>query len=83
MTVQKYMHDVLRTATGKCHNLGYAAMGMSDEVSEVIQPIREYLYQGKELNRMEVIEELGDVLWYASLTANLIGYSLEKVIKKI
>lgn len=56
-------------------------MGLCGEAGECIDLVKKSFFQGHELNTAELIEELGDVLWYLTTTAKAVGVDLETVMK--
>src|SRR5829696_6403422 len=56
-----------------------AAAGLAEEAGEVLSIVRKHLYQGRELDREKLENELGDVLWCLAMTAKAAGVSLEKI----
>ena len=40
------------------------AMGLSGEAGEVTDLLKKHLFHGKKADRVQLISELGDVLWY-------------------
>ena len=56
-------------------------MGISGETGEVIDIIKKYLYQGHELNKEHVTEELGDVMFYITNLATLLGIDMQDVLQ--
>jgi NTP pyrophosphatase (non-canonical NTP hydrolase) len=56
-----------------------AAAGLAEEAGETLSLIRKHLYQGRELDRKRLEQELGDVLWCLAMTAKAAGLSLENV----
>lgn len=58
----------------------YPAIGLAEEAGEVCGCIKKAIRDNNSnLNKKEILYELGDVLWYLSCIANEIGYSLEDV----
>lgn len=58
-------------------------VGESGEVAEKFKKlIRDKKGKISPIDKEEIIKELGDVLWYVSSVANLIGTDLETVAKK-
>lgn len=57
-------------------------MGLCGESGESIDILKKHLYQGHELNREHLVNELGDVTWYLALSADALGYTLEDIFKK-
>ena len=82
MTIEQYQKAAARTATGKCCDLANAGLGLTGEAGEVANIIKKHLYQGHDLSRGKIVEELGDLMWYVALTASLIGVDLSEVMEK-
>ena len=55
------------------------ALGLAGETGEVVEPIKKHLYHGQALDHSNLCEELGDVLFYVSALATLLGLSLEDI----
>ena len=55
-------------------------MGLCGEAGEAIDLVKKHLSQGHELNRAQLIQELGDVAWYLAETATALDVSLEEVL---
>ncbi|MDD9148137.1 nucleoside triphosphate pyrophosphohydrolase family protein [Sporolactobacillus sp. CQH2019] len=55
------------------------ALGLAGEAGEVADLIKKYRFHGHELKQEDLIKELGDVLWYASLIAQLAAISFNEV----
>lgn len=56
-----------------------ACLGLVGEVGEVVDLIKKWLYQGHQLDRRKISEELGDTMWYVALMADALGVSLNEV----
>lgn len=59
-----------------------AALGLCGESGEVADHLKKHLYQGHELDRENLIKELGDISWYISAMATALGVTLEHVLRK-
>lgn len=57
----------------------HAGMGMVTEAGEFIDPIKKHIFYGQDLDRLNLIEELGDVLWYVAAACNGLGITLDYV----
>ena len=57
-------------------------MGISGETGEVIDIIKKHLYQGHELDKTHLIEELGDVMFYIVNLATLYEIDMQIVLQK-
>jgi NTP pyrophosphatase (non-canonical NTP hydrolase) len=66
----------------KIIRLLHAFMGMSTEAGEALDAIKKHLFYGKELDEINLIEELGDALWYISVAINALGTSYEQVMER-
>ncbi|HHY67879.1 MAG TPA: nucleoside triphosphate pyrophosphohydrolase family protein [Alicyclobacillus sp.] len=85
MDMSEYMDIALMTAGGPDGRVDLAeafingAMGLAGESGEVIDEVKKHLFQGHQLNKRKIAEELGDVLWYVCLVAHSLGFSLDEV----
>lgn len=81
MTGNEYQQLAMRTATPKCRDAANAALGLAGEAGEVADEVKKFLYQGREWDAEKIIEELGDVLWYVALMADLMDVPLDFVME--
>lgn len=82
MNMNEYQKAALRTA--KPHMDVYAqlqegALGLCGEAGEVADYIKKATYQGHVMKTGRLVEEIGDVLWYAALLADAAGVGLDEV----
>ena len=92
MNFDDYQKKAMRTKGG--HNdLTNAALGLAGESGEALEALirmglaasrfadttKKHVHYKHELNRVAVLKELGDVLWYLALAADQIGVSLEHI----
>lgn len=54
-------------------------MGLVTESGEMMDAFKK-LYYGKPIDRTNIIEELGDVMWYVSRMCDILGVTLEQVM---
>lgn len=57
------------------------ALGLCGEAGEVSDLIKKHIYQGHELKREKLIEELGDVCWYISMLCDAAGVTIGEVME--
>lgn len=56
------------------------ALGLTGEAGEVSDMIKKYIFHGHDLDRDDLVKELGDVCWYVALISQAIGVNLEDVM---
>lgn len=82
MTFDEYQNLALRTA-GKHDNLNDAltnwAFGITGEAGEVVDAIKKIIFHGHYPGATKLKDELGDLLWYITVTADSCGYTLEEL----
>jgi NTP pyrophosphatase (non-canonical NTP hydrolase) len=59
-----------------------AAAGLSEGAAEVLGLVRKRVFQGREVERARLVEELGDVLWCLSVTAHTLGIRMSEVAER-
>ena len=59
-----------------------AGMGLGGEAGEVCDHAKKVAFHGKEMDRNKLVIEMGDVLWYFALMADLYGITLEEVMTR-
>lgn len=58
----------------------HSLIGLSGEVGELAAAIQRWLYYGKELDKTNIIEELGDLCWYLAQACRAMDVQLEDVM---
>ena len=85
MTLDDYQKAAARTLNPRLNDqekLMDGAAGIAEEAGEVLAHVRKHLYQGRELNREKVAEELGDVLWCVAAVATLCDLDLSAIARQ-
>lgn len=67
--------------TGKQIRLLHAAMGLVTEAGEVMDQVKRHLFYGAELDEVNLVEEVGDGLWYASVLLDAVGSDFGKAMR--
>src|SRR5437762_9475646 len=87
MTLEEYQKLAHKTALPvKIEgSLTYPVLGLAGEIGELINKFKKIYRDDNgavtEKKKAEILEELGDVLWYVSEIAGAFGASLEDVAK--
>jgi NTP pyrophosphatase (non-canonical NTP hydrolase) len=77
-----YIDFVLQRFTKKADGedgLMHAAIGIAGEAGELLDAVKKKWVYGKDLDRENVIEELGDIKFYATALMHLLGITEEEV----
>ncbi len=75
---QKQAYELI-SEDGKKDMITNGVLGLAGEAGECCDIVKKYKYQGHELNKEKLLDELGDVLWYIAETASGLGVTLEEV----
>ena len=90
MTFNEYQEASRKTAIYPSKNdirgLLYVALGLGGEAGEVCNKVKKILRDDlgvvAHLRRLEIMDELGDVLWYAAAVASELNVTLEFIAEK-
>jgi NTP pyrophosphatase (non-canonical NTP hydrolase) len=84
-----YQTDALRTLSTRFHvgeedgavtpDLLHGAIGLATEAGEMLDAVKRALFYGAELDRTNLVEELGDLEWYMAVIRDALGVSQEDV----
>ena len=88
LTANDFRRAAMRTASGMDYDgsekgglLLNGVMGLNGEAGECIDIMKKHVFQGHELDREHMIEELGDVAWYLAVCCEGLGVTLEQVMR--
>ncbi len=90
MTPAEYIQKALRTegtyrfqATGDVTpRIEHGVMGAVTEVGELMDAVKKAKIYGRVLDRVNLIEEIGDTMWYLAILADELGVSFEDIWEK-
>lgn len=89
--LQQYVIDACRTECGyddsaerisNKMDLLHAAMGICTEAGELQDQLKRYIFYGKQLDVVNLEEELGDICWYVAILCKALGVDWENALKK-
>jgi len=77
------LHDEVgdRMSTLQACRINHAAMGLVTESAEIMDAVKKYAQYGKPFDRANLIEELGDVMWYAHLLADELHTTIQHAMQ--
>lgn len=55
---------------------------MVTESGELADVVKKGRFQGKPMDRINVIEEIGDIMWYIALACDTLNVTLEEIMQK-
>lgn len=91
MTPEEYVAGALKTEaptldaavrTSDCIRLLHAGMGFCTEAGEFQDALKRFIFYGKTVDETNLVEELGDLMWYIAIACDALGVSLEEVMEK-
>ena len=57
----------------------HAGLGLGTEVGEFQDALKRHLFYGIPIDRTNLIEELGDILWYVALAADVLRVNINEI----
>jgi len=69
------VQKLFKTDDNQSMMLLHAVMGIAGEAGELVDAIKKHVFFGKELDKENVVEELGDILFYLEAMAQLLNVS--------
>jgi NTP pyrophosphatase (non-canonical NTP hydrolase) len=85
MTFDDYQKTALRTLNPSLDardRLLDASAGLAEEAAEVLGLVRKKVFQSRDVDHERLVEELGDVLWCLSVTADSLGIRMSEVAQR-
>jgi NTP pyrophosphatase (non-canonical NTP hydrolase) len=85
MDITRYREAIERTMNNElseAEKLSMLALGLAGEAGEIVDQIKKHVYHGHELDREELIKEMGDYCWYFFHLMNHFSISEEEVFMK-
>jgi NTP pyrophosphatase (non-canonical NTP hydrolase) len=66
--------------TDRTRRLLHGVLGIGSEGGELVEAFFKHVFEGKALNAVNLMEELGDVNWYEAIMCDELGLTLEQVL---
>lgn len=70
-----------RITTGSSGQLLHGAIGIAGEAGELLDAVKKHILYGKELDKANILEEIGDLAWYMAIALESVGSSFEEVMQ--
>lgn len=83
MEIREYQQKAERTLAKTKDSLTddlHMILGMQTESAEIADVYKKHVAYGKELDLVNVKEEIGDILWYIANMCNLHGWDLRDIM---
>lgn len=81
-TLAKPGEDILQSLTAEKANLLHMAVGISGEAGELLDAIKKHVIYNKPLDTENVVEELGDIMFYMEGLMQDLSISGEECIEQ-
>ena len=80
-TFNLYQDHASRTAKemDDVSNILHATLGMTSEAGELASSIKGWMVYGKDLDVKNIVEEMGDIMWFIALMCKTLNISMEDV----
>lgn len=91
MKPNEYIQKAIRTerkeydfteTNGVAPRIEHGVIGLVTEAGELMTAVKKAKIYAKALDRINVIEEVGDIMWYLALLADELGVSFEEIWDK-
>lgn len=92
MNSKDYIQDAIRTEStdfsamnDRLMNDGtkrllHAGIGLSTEAGEFLDALKKHIFYGKELDRVNLKEEMGDLFWYLAIACDELDVEFESLM---
>ena len=94
MDTKKYKELVLKTESKdfdaissrlkdkRAIRLLHGSCGIATEAGELLDTIKKYAFYGKEIDTVNLVEEIGDLMWYSAIILDELNVDFEDVMNK-
>lgn len=77
---EKTERDFRAIPDGRPIDLMHAGIGMATEGGEFLDAVKKHIFYGAELDKVNLAEEVGDMLWYCALACSALGVDMAEVM---
>lgn len=58
----------------------HAAMGLATEAGEFMDVLKKWIFYGKSMDEINLMEEISDIEWYAGLAISILNTTLDEIL---
>ncbi len=93
MNSKEYIQNAIRTESTDFNSMNdrltvdgtkrllHAGIGLSTEAGEFLDALKKHIFYGKELDRVNLKEEMGDLFWYLAIACDELGVEFEPLME--
>lgn len=93
MDTKEYVKNAVKTESRDFEAIGarmsevrnqrllHAGIGLATESGEFLDALKKHVFYGKDLDTVNLGEEMGDLFWYCAIVADELGLDLSKVME--
>jgi len=81
MDYPSFVHSRTKKMPTELLDMVHMAMGVSGEAGELLDAVKKTFAYNKPLDRANVLEELGDIIFYVQGMANIMGWDLYEIVE--
>lgn len=94
MNSKNYIQDAIRTESTDFQSMDqrlgdngtkrllHAGIGLATEAGEFLDALKKHIFYGKELDRVNLKEEMGDLFWYMAIACDELGVEFEPLMER-
>jgi NTP pyrophosphatase (non-canonical NTP hydrolase) len=68
-----------RLSSCKIQRLLHASIGLTTEIGEFADALKKYIFYSKDLDEINLKEEIGDIFWYIAIAIDALGESFDSI----
>lgn len=81
-TETKDYEAISKRYTPEIARLIHASTGLCTEAGELLDMLKKHLNYNKPFDKVNAIEELGDILWYMAIACDVLETSFDQIMEK-
>jgi NTP pyrophosphatase (non-canonical NTP hydrolase) len=94
MQTQDYINNAIKTEsrdfdriadrmkTVENQRLLHGGIGLATEAGEMLDALKKHIFYGKELDKVNLREEMGDIFWYCAIIADQLEVDFQEVMER-